>query len=358
VVAAAVALLAAGAVVSCSSGSGGTAARPEATSGGDADATAETTGAGDGTDPDDADVEAGAPGDPGDPADLRSVDWRGRTYEVCDVTASLVDGRWQDADRAVVVTLDQVQYGDGDGDGDDDALLSFSCAPLGGNAYPLSVNLVFTAGSDGPSQLGAAFPGAQATIVAEGVQTIDPVWAGGDPRSSPSGSRTTRWRFQDGAWASTVLSDDTPAEPPEPAPTPAPAPAPPGGSGGSGDLPQVDGYGPVGSGCSPGPGALPDGWWFGYPSSAPSAGGSFGFDLACYRYEEMADVEHGHDDVVVTNENTTLRTVTVAADATFTCSTVIGDQEMPSCNAALQDGVWVRIQGGTAAKVVTQLWWE
>ena len=65
----------------------------------------------------------------------------------------------------------------------------------------------------------------------------------------------------------------------------------------------------------------------------------------------------GHDDVVVTNQNKALRTVPVAGDATLSCSTIVNGGEEP-CHGYADPAVWVRIQGGVATKVVTQLWWE
>ncbi len=295
-----------------------------------------------------ADVE------PREAAGIRDIDWTSRSYSVCDETITLVDDRWTSPDGSTVISLDDVLFGDADGDGDEDALLVFSCAPVGGNAYPNVVNLVFTVEGDvgEPTQLGDAFAGNQATIVDGGVQTVDPVWAEGDPRSTPSGSRTTMWRYEDGTWVPTVIADDTPVT--DPAPTTAP---PSGEPGADGDLPQVRGYGPVGSGCSPGAGSLPDGWWFGFAASTPAPGGTFDLDLACYSYEEMADVEHGHDDVVVTNDNPAVRGVRVADGATFSCSTILDGREQP-CDGYVDPAVWVRIEGGVATKVVTQLWWE
>jgi hypothetical protein len=244
-----------------------------------------------------------------------------------------------------------VQYGDADGDGAEDALLSFSCGPIGGNAYPRTDNLVFALVDGEPSQLGDAFPGGEATITDDGVQTTDPVWADGDPRSSPSGTKTTLWRFDDGEWVASVVDDTA-------APTSTTAgPPDPGRAGTLGDLPQISGDGTVGSGCSPGGGQLPDGWWFGYAAATPAAGGSFDLDLACYRFEAMADDVHGHDDVVVTNDNPGFYAVRVADGAAFACSTVVDGSEQP-CGGYTDPAVWVRIEGGVATKIVTQLWWE
>ena len=211
-------------------------------------------------------------------SNLRSVDWANRAYEVCDQSAQLADGDWQSPDATVGISLDGVLYGDADGDGREDAVVKLSCYPIGGNAYPTPVNLVFTLGPDGPTQLGEGFRGGEPTIVEGGVQTIDPVWADGDPRSTPSGSVTTIWRFQDGAWVSTVTTPpSTTTITPTTTTTTTPAPA----TSALGALPAIDGYGPVGSGCTPGPGALPDGWWFGEAPVPPRAGTSFQFDLAC-----------------------------------------------------------------------------
>lgn len=290
-------------------------------------------------------------------ADLRGVDWRNRSYEVCDQKPTLVDGRWENAADAVSIELLDPQYGDADGDGQEDVLLTFRCAPIGGNAYPTTANLVFT-GSGGVHQLGNAFHGAQPTIVQGGVRTVDPVWNADDPRCCPSGSQVSVWHYKGGAWVATK-SGTTPATP---APTTSPPiTRPPGATPGAlGSLPANHGYGPVGAGCSPGPGPLPDGWWFGYATNTPRPGGSFDFDLACFTWEKMSDTEHGHDDAVVTNENKTLRSVPVASGAPFTCSTVgLPDNSGDApCNGYTDPAVWIRMQGGVATKVVTQLWWE
>ena len=286
---------------------------------------------------------------------LRSVDWANRAYEVCDQSAQLADGDWQSPDGTVGISLDGVLYGDADGDGREDAVVKLSCYPIGGNAYPAPVNLVFTLGPDGPAQLGEGFHGGEPTIVEGGVQTIDPVWADGDPRSTPSGSVTTIWRFEDGAWVSTVT---TPPSTTNTTTTTTTTIAPTPAASDLGALPAIDGYGPVGSGCTPGPGALPDGWWFGEAPVPPRAGASFQFDLACFEWVEMADELHGHDDVVVTNDNPTLRTVTVAADVERACSDIISGSEQACADDGDPPSWWVRIEGGAATKIVSQLWWE
>lgn len=81
----------------------------------------------------------------------------------------------------------------------------------------------------------------------------------------------------------------------------------------------VDGVGASGSGCTPGSGSLPAGVWFGYASAGNAS--SVQFDLACWYFGdlawEIADT-YGHtaeNDYYVVNENPTLRTVPVAADA-------------------------------------------
>jgi hypothetical protein len=190
------------------------------------------------------------------------------------------------------------------------------------------------------TQLGDAIPGRDATIVDGDVRTVDPVWASGDPRSTPSGTKVTYWRFDGDRWVEAGGADDQQDAPDQ-----------------GGDLPRVDGYGTVGAGCSPEGPVLGDGWWFGYASTTPTAGRSFQLDVACFTYEEMADVEHGHDDVVVANDEADLVDVQVAPDARFSCSTILDGSEQP-CGGPADPAVWVLVEGGSTRKVVTQLWWE
>lgn len=91
----------------------------------------------------------------------------------------------------------------------------------------------------------------------------------------------------------------------------------------AGGFPPVLG-GPLdahGSGCAPGAGPLPDGIWFGFATAWTTT--SVEFDLACFYTGDAATAEaaaRGEEspppnDYIITNDNPTLRTVPVAADA-------------------------------------------
>jgi hypothetical protein len=90
----------------------------------------------------------------------------------------------------------------------------------------------------------------------------------------------------------------------------------------TGDFPPVEaGSGAHGSGCAPGPGMLPDGTWFGFGRDLrPNA---IEFDLACFYTGAAAAAEAAArglespppNDYLIVNDNPTLRTVPVAADA-------------------------------------------
>ncbi len=79
--------------------------------------------------------------------------------------------------------------------------------------------------------------------------------------------------------------------------------------------------GPEGSGCSPGPGDLPDGTWFGFPVEVTETG--MEFDLACWFTGEAAIAAADEDgeefppnDYYVRNEVDTTRTVAAPDDVT------------------------------------------
>lgn len=77
-----------------------------------------------------------------------------------------------------------------------------------------------------------------------------------------------------------------------------------------------------GSGCTPGPGPLPDGLWYGLVESASD--GEVSFDLACWfsgQQAEIAAAEDGEEvnnDYYVRNQVDVLRSVAVAADTMVT----------------------------------------
>ncbi|MCZ7631434.1 MAG: hypothetical protein M5U19_21330 [Microthrixaceae bacterium] len=116
------------------------------------------------------------------------------------VEAAMKDGDWTSSDGANGVRVSDVQYGDLTGDGGEEAVVSFECYAVGGNAYPIVVSLVFTSEGDEPVLLGAAITGASPTIDGDSLRTSDPVWTPDDPRCCPSGTDEKSWRYHDGTW--------------------------------------------------------------------------------------------------------------------------------------------------------------
>ena len=152
----------------------------------------------------------------------------------------------------------------------------------------------------------------------------------------------------------TATSPSTTATPTTTAPTTtAPtttAPAP------LGERPVLRPGEPSGSGCSPGAGPLPDGWWFGYPTSPVGNGPVFGFDLACLDLGP----EEGSEAFEVTNDSAARREVALAQGAELIClrttsgSVVEGACTSGTPGAGDSRGVWVRVQRGRADRVIEQ----
>lgn len=123
---------------------------------------------------------------------------------------------------------------------------------------------------------------------------------------------------------------------------------------------QTDG--PSGSGCAPGPGALPDGWWYGMLEGPVTD--EVTFDLACYYVGDAAEAEAAsrgdevNNDYYVVNENPALRTMPVADDATASCVEMGTGVEQVECAPAEVDGemwaVWLRVQDGEVDRIVEQ----
>jgi serine/threonine protein kinase len=111
-----------------------------------------------------------------------------------------------------------------------------------------------------------------------------------------------------------------------------------------------------GSGCTPGAGALPDGWWFGFPASPVGNGRTFGFDLACFNLDGSDPVGSS----TVTNDNETLRQVPLAQQASLVClvegarGVTEGPCTTTSPGGGSWPGIWVRIEGGEATRVLEQ----
>lgn len=137
-------------------------------------------------------------------------------------------------------------------------------------------------------------------------------------------------------------------------------------------LPNSGGAG--GSGCAPGPGALPDGIWYGTVLGATQD--SVDFDLACFYYGDIAyevGAAAGEDDVTndyfILNDNPTIRTVPVAAGAmVWSIPGDLGDlvplsfatdwpPDWARAYAACPGdfcGMWLYINQGTATELVEQ----
>ena len=119
-----------------------------------------------------------------------------------------------------------------------------------------------------------------------------------------------------------------------------------------------------GSGCTPGVNSLPDGVWFGFVSAWSTS--QVAFDMACWWTEPGAGVQAAargdevNNDYYITNDNPTVRLITVAGDipakkagwedGIFTLTQVIADPggSLPT-NAPYP--AWIYVNGG----VVTQL---
>jgi hypothetical protein len=127
-----------------------------------------------------------------------------------------------------------------------------------------------------------------------------------------------------------------------------------------------------GSGCTPGPGALPDGEWFGFVADASAA--ELEFDLACWFIGDAAiaaTAEDGEEspppnDYYVRNTNPALRTVPVADDAQVSWLANVGSPALATIDyptwltqrvargVEMQPGVWITITGGDVATIEEQ----
>ncbi|HUG31777.1 MAG TPA: hypothetical protein VMM14_02700 [Acidimicrobiia bacterium] len=126
-----------------------------------------------------------------------------------------------------------------------------------------------------------------------------------------------------------------------------------------------------GSGCSPGPGALPDGEWFGFVVATDDA--ELEFDLACWFTGDAAveaAAEDGEEspppnDYYVRNVNETLRTVSVAPDTEVTWYPEVGDPASETTlsypewdsqreQRGLDLGVWLEVDDGTIVEIREQ----
>ena len=128
-----------------------------------------------------------------------------------------------------------------------------------------------------------------------------------------------------------------------------------------GEEPPIHDDGPSGSGCEPGDGDLPDGWWYGDLIIPPGEGLSF--DLACYYVGAAAEAEAAsrgdevNNDYYVVNDNPTERSITIAAGATASCVDLGAQALMVDCtppDVAGDWNVWIRVVGGQVTRMVEQ----
>jgi hypothetical protein len=116
-----------------------------------------------------------------------------------------------------------------------------------------------------------------------------------------------------------------------------------------------------GSGCTPGSGALPEGWWFG--TVDPPVDRTMAFDLACYYLGDAAEeVAASRDDEVnndyyVVNDSTVVRSVPVALGTTASCVSLgsgVSSEDCAPGDVAGDWSVWIRVHGGAIDRIVEQ----
>ncbi len=133
--------------------------------------------------------------------------------------------------------------------------------------------------------------------------------------------------------------------------------------------PLVGSDGARGSGCSPGPGALPDGVWFGFVDGGAAV---MDFDLACFYFGDIAwekAAEQGDEapnDFYISNQSTARRTVAldaatpvhwITADVEFALSPY-GDWVADPAGYSNCPGefclVWLYVNGGAVTEILEQ----
>ena len=127
------------------------------------------------------------------------------------------------------------------------------------------------------------------------------------------------------------------------------------------DEPPLSDTAVSGSGCAPGAGPLPDGWWYGTVDGPPDP--DLAFDLACYYLGDAAEAEAAqrgdevNNDYYVVNENPAVRDVSVAPGASARCVELGSGVQSVDCDPSEVAGdwaVWLRVQGGTVDLIVEQ----
>lgn len=128
-----------------------------------------------------------------------------------------------------------------------------------------------------------------------------------------------------------------------------------------GDSPTFHEDAASGSGCTPGGGELPDGWWYGLISTAPTT--TLGLDLACFYVGPAAQAEAAsrgdevNNDYYVVNDNPAVRTLTVASGASAECVDLDPTLDMVECTpaeVAADWTVWVRVVDGEVDRILEQ----
>lgn len=116
-----------------------------------------------------------------------------------------------------------------------------------------------------------------------------------------------------------------------------------------------------GSGCAPGEGDLPDGWWYGRISAAPTT--TLGLDLACFYVGAVAEAEAAsrgdevNNDYYVVNDNPAVRSLPLAASADAECVELEPTLTMVACTpaeVAADWTVWVRVVDGEVDRILEQ----
>lgn len=183
-------------------------------------------------------------------------------------------------------------------------------------------------------------------------------WLGGCGDDGDATGTTTT------AEVATTAGDTTSTPPTEvPGTTAAPTTAPVD----LGDAPPFHDDRASGSGCTPGTGPLPDGWWYTTPPlTFDAVAGAYTFDLACYYVGAAAEAEAArrgdevNNDYYVVNDNPTLRTLPLAAGATASCVELgAGVLEVECAPADIPDpvtpwAVWLRVVDGEIDRLVEQ----
>ncbi len=165
-----------------------------------------------------------------------------------------------------------------------------------------------------------------------------------------------------GATSSAATPTGTAAPAPAPAPAPLPAHVWVFGDEWTTNPPSEA----QGSGCTPGASGLPDGVWFGFAQSWSTS--QIAFDMACWWTGTEAEAQaaaRGDEayDFYITNDNTTIRLVSVAGDipakkagwedGIFTLSQVIADPAGSEPTNAPYP-VWIYVNGGVVTELAVQ----